>query len=158
MYTGRRQAGGRQASHNSVSGNIAKLSRGQRGVCLALSRERGRPNAWEEKREQPALENSTKFSRSAWLSLERPLQAVDENRPLISRSHSHMCQVPHIETNRHLQYPDSLSVTFCCCFPLHIPLTSFFYIYLCIQQHDLHQYRGTSKLTGNGRGSKTQHV
>ena len=68
-------------------------------MCLASSGECGRPAA--RGGEEPAvLENSTKFSRSARLSQERRLQTVDENGPLISQSHWHMCAA-NIDTHTH---------------------------------------------------------
>ena len=72
-------------------------------MCLASSGECGRPAA--RGGEEPAvLENSTKFSRSAQLSQERRLQTVDENGPLISQSHWHMCAAntdTHTHTHTH---------------------------------------------------------
>ena len=72
-------------------------------MCLASSGECGRPAA--RGGEEPAvLENSTKLSRSARLSQERRLQTVDENGPLISQSHWHMCAAntdTHTHTHTH---------------------------------------------------------
>lgn len=54
-------------------------------MCLALSRECGRPAAWEGKRMQPALERVQKSPVSNSLPKERRLQTANKNGSVIGR-------------------------------------------------------------------------
>lgn len=115
-------------------------------MCLALSRECGRPAAWEGKRMQPALERVQKSPVSNSLPKERRLQTADKNGSVIGR----FC-----EWNLHVSASTEPRLLRCHILPLsrssHSPRknakdTLFLQPHTCVQKHDLHDCQGA--LTG----------